>query len=215
MSPPSTPTMALCRCPLLIGGGRGLLVMPSPTMALCLRPSPIVGRRGSSVMPSPTMASRLCPSPIGSGGEPPPVPSSAMVSRLCPSLSLASSSTMLPCLCMSPFGGGGDPSLAPSLMMALYLRTPTRRREKASSFSSMMVTFFHPLQTMLKGTKSTAELAVSKLTDTGAATQGGPVPSRTLWDMPRGGRRAALWCLCSTGVNLVDSCCLRKELETS
>ena len=121
-----------------------------------------------------------------------------------PSPSLASSSTMSPCLRLLPFGGGGDPSSALSLMMVSYLRTPTGRREKSSSFSSMMATFLRPLPAMMKGTESTAEVAVSKLTAVGAATQGGPVPSRTLWDMTQGGRRAALCYLCSTGVNLVD-----------
>ena len=204
MLPPLTPTMSLCCFTLLIGGRIGLLVMPSPTMTLRLRLSPIFGRRGLFVTPSPTMASRLCLSPIGGGGYPPPAPSLAMTSRLRPSPSLASSSTMSPCLRLLPFGGGGDPSSALSLMMVLYLRTPTKRREKSSSFSSMMATFLRPLPTMMKGTESTAEVAVSKLTAVGAATQGGPVPSRTLWDMTQGGRRAALCYLCSTGVNLVD-----------
>ena len=79
-----------------------------------------------------------------------------------------------------------------------------REKRKSSSFSSMMATFLRLLPTMMKGTDSTAEVAVSKLTAVGAATQGGPVPLRTLWDMTQGGRRAALCYLCSTGVNLVD-----------
>ena len=97
----------------------------------------------------------------------------------------------------SPFFGRRGSFVTPSLT--------TGRREKSSSFSSMMATSLRPLPTMMKGTESTAEVAVSKLTAVGAVTQGGPVPSRTLWDMTQGGRRAAMCYLCNTGVNLVDS----------